>query len=171
MTVFSNDNFRAGSVRVPKTERDISQGKRFTFAHRFDAVADGSTVQVFANNPNDAAKVIVGTRTITAEASCRLETFVNVTQDTAGTSQTERNDLLTPSGEPASDVTWETGGTYSNKGNSTPGLVPGGAGGTRSGGTGQGATAAVRPGTNLLWEITSQSTDNDILFVTTYTQA
>lgn len=151
--------------------RSLARGERYTFRHLFQGVADGSTVRVFANLPSGAdAAVSAGTRNITATAQVDGATYANVTQDTAGTAQMERNDRISPDTQTMSELEWETGGTYSNLGEGSPFLTPGGTGGASTGSTGVAASARVEPGANLLWEITSRAADNDILFTVTYTE-
>lgn len=151
--------------------RALANGDRYTFRHLFQGVADGSTVRVFANLPSGVDTIVsAGTRTISATAQVDGNTYQNVTQDTAGMAQNERNDRIIPGGESLSDVEWETGGTYSNLGEGSPFLTPGGGGGASTGATGIAASARLEPGANLLWEITSRAAGTDILFTVTYTE-
>lgn len=166
-----NSAFGDTLVNTDVVFRSLARGERYTFRHLFQGVASGTTVRVFANLPETAdAAVSAGTRNITSTAQVDGATYANVTQDTAGTVQMERNDRISPDASPMSSVDWETGGTYSNLGDGSPFLTPGGSGGNRSGGTGVAAAARLEPGVNLLWEITSRAADNDILFTVTYSE-
>lgn len=154
--------------------RDLGNGQRYTVTNLFEDVASGTTVRVFAQNPSvEDTPIIAGFRQIVSEGTVRGSVYGNVTQDTAGTTIQARNDLLRPDSEtPMSTVVeWETGGTYSSLGSGQDLLAPGGTTvGTRGGAVGLQAIARVRPGANLLWELESQSTDNDILFMTVYSE-
>lgn len=154
--------------------RDLGNGQRYTVTNLYENVADGTTVRIFARNPSDEdTPVIAGFRQIVSEGTVRGKVYANVTQDTAGTAKAVRNDLIRPDTETTTNtvVEWETGGTYSGLGTGQDLLAPGGTSvGTRGGAVGVQAIARVRPGTNLLWELTSQSTDNDILFTTVYSE-
>ena len=154
--------------------RDLGNGERYTFAHRFDDISSGETVRVFAQNPAaEEIPILAGYRQIVSEGSVRGKAFTNVTQDTAGTEQSAGNDLVRPPGEAPtpSVIDWETGGTYSDATNGMDILSPGGtAVGARGGGVGIQAIGRIRPGANLLWELESQSNSNDILFLLVYSE-
>lgn len=166
-----NAAFKDTLVNSDVVFRTLARGERYTFRYLFTDVADGSTVRVFANLPSGAdAAVSAGTRNITATGKVDGATYANVTQDTAGTARSERNDRISPDGSPMSNVEWETGGTYSNLGAGSPFLTPGGGGGTSPGATGTAASARLEPGANLLWEITSRAAGTDILFTVTYSE-
>ena len=170
-TALDNASFQDTLVGTDVIFRSLAEGNRYTFAHLVPSVADGGTVRVFADLPETADfAVTVGVREITATAEVTGNVYANVTHDTAGTVEDARNDRISLDATTDSEVNWETGGTYSNLGESTPLLVPGGTGGTRSGAIGSASTAYVEPGTNLLWELTSGSVDNDILFTVVYSE-
>lgn len=154
--------------------RDLGDGQRYTFTHLFENVDSGTTVSVYANNPaGEETPIVAGFRQIIAEGTVRGSVYANVTQDTSGTAQNARNDLVRPDDETTipTAIEWETGGTYSDRGEGVDILAPGGTSvGTRGGAVGIQAIARTRPGTNLLWELESQSNQNDILFTVVYSE-
>lgn len=152
--------------------RSLSQGSRYTFTHYFEDVGSDETVSIFAELPESAEyPVTVGTRQIISQGAMLGTVSVNVTVDTGGATQQSRNDRISTSPQPDSDVEWSTGGTYSDKGELVNLFNPGGTSiGQRTGSLGATSSAHIEPGANILWELESFSGDNDMLFTVIYSE-
>lgn len=153
--------------------RSLAEGNRYTFTHLFEGVDSEDTVSIFAELPETAENpVTVSTRQITASGATKGTAYAFVTQDTAGTESDSRNDKFSPDEMPSSEVDWEVGGEYSDLGQGIDLYVPGGrTAGQRSGGTGIAAFGYVEPGVNMLWELSPEGNDVDILFKVVYSES
>lgn len=143
------------SVSHGRAQQDVFDGREFSTGALFEGVADGSSVNVWLENPSGSGVVVVATTRIATNAQFNWQKVDSVTVDTAGTAIDSENRLLSD-GTENSNV--EKNVTYSGGNGWSPKIAgSGGAGATAVGSSDSDIEIAIQPGENFLIEATNAS--------------
>ena len=139
-------------------EKYAELGYVFMIAHRFESIADNSSVElIFVNPSNSGKKAYIVSIELIAGGETLIDCYKNSTINANGTEITPINKKFGSNIESAMHV--EYGGTYTPSGSSMSFLITGGASHfTRMGGENEGLIAGIiEPGNNLHIKLTNKS--------------
>jgi len=153
--------FLDGAVIInPRFFYKIYQGFGFSISHRFDDVANGSSADVYFENPAGSGRdVFLMVVEVIATGQCHVDVYRANTVNVAGTPLTPVN-LNFKSGV-SSVANVEHGGTYTTGTLTLNTVCPGGFRVRAVGGAAEvGETAVIPPGFNFLVRVTNESGAN-----------
>ncbi|HMA78142.1 MAG TPA: hypothetical protein VKP88_03285 [Candidatus Paceibacterota bacterium] len=155
-------DIRRSVEALSRVEQAIPDGN--AAIHRDAAtLSDGQTRPVLVQNPADSGVDAYVSRRIDTDNQITGTIRQNVTVDTAGTTVDKLNADIQDSQLDSTEVVVEQGGSYSGGGANQLPIQTSGVQGQRSTPFVATAQYVIRPGANLLYDITSQANSNDFV--------